>query len=188
MGNRLSKIYTRTGDKGTTGMADGSRVSKDSLRMHAIGEVDELNSMLGVVILKCQLKDVKENMITIQHDLFNIGGELAMPDYDKTDQSRIEWLEETLDEMNEALPPLKEFILPGGAEDAGFCHVARAMCRRVERSMISLHNMEPLKTELTAYINRLSDWLFVASRVLNKAQGEAEVYWESERIKGATTK
>jgi len=187
VGNRLSKIYTRTGDKGTTGMADGSRVSKDSLRMHAIGEVDELNSMLGLLILKCQLNDLKENMITIQHDLFNIGGELAMPDYDKTDQSRIEWLEDTLDEMNADLPPLKEFILPGGAEDAGFCHMARAICRRVERAMVSLNSHDPIKTELMAYINRLSDWLFVASRALNKAQNEAEVYWQSERIKPTVT-
>jgi len=185
VGYRLSKIYTRKGDNGTTGMADGSRVSKDSLLMHAIGEVDELNSMLGLVVNKCQLEELKENLITIQHDLFNLGGELAMPGYDKINHSRIEWLESTLDQMNEKLTPLKEFILPGGAEDAGFCHMARAMCRRVERSMVSLNKEQAVKIEVIAYINRLSDWLFVASRVLNKAQGEAEIYWQSDRIKAS---
>ncbi len=183
MGNRLTKIYTRTGDKGTTGMADGSRVPKDSLRIHAIGEVDELNSMIGLVINKCQLEEVKENLITIQHDLFNIGGQLAMPDYEMVNQARIDWLEESLDEMNAELTPLKEFILPGGSEDAGFCHMARAICRRVERSMVSLKAEEEFNPFLIAYINRLSDWLFVASRLLNKAGGEAEVYWQSSRIK-----
>lgn len=182
MGNRLSKIYTRTGDKGTTGMADGSRIPKDSLRIHAIGEVDELNSMIGLVINKCQSEPVAENLITIQHDLFNLGGQLAMPDYQMITQSRIDWLEQTLDEMNAELSPLKEFILPGGAEDASFCHMARAICRRVERSMVSLNNAETIETLTVAYINRLSDWLFVACRILNKAQNEAEVYWQSSRI------
>ena len=182
MGYRLSKIYTRKGDNGTTGMADGSRVSKDSLLMHAIGEVDELNCMLGLVVNKCQVEGLKENIITIQHDLFNLGGELAMPGYDKINHSRIEWLESTLDQMNEELMPLEEFILPGGAEDAGFCHMARAMCRRVERSMVSLNKEQSMKIEITAYINRLSDWLFVASRILNKSQGVVEIYWQSDRI------
>lgn len=182
MGYRLSKIYTRTGDSGTTGMADGSRLSKDSIRIHCIGEVDELNSMLGLVVNKCQLAQVKENLVTIQHDLFNIGGQLAMPDYELIDASRVEWLEQTLDEMNSELPPLKEFILPGGCEDASFCHLARAICRRVERAMVSLMTEEEINPILVAYINRLSDWLFVASRELNRAGGEAEVYWESHRI------
>lgn len=182
MGYRLSKIYTRTGDKGTTGMADGIRISKDSLRMHAIGEIDELNSMLGLVINKCQLEEIKEDMITIQHDLFNLGGELVMPDYDKINSTRVEWLEDTLDAMNEDLKPLKEFILPGGGEAASFCHLARAICRRVERSLVSLNNEGAIKTEINAYINRLSDWLFVACRVLNKNADEAEVYWQSDRL------
>jgi len=185
VGFRLSKIYTRTGDSGTTGMADGSRVSKDSVRMHAIGEVDELNSMLGVVINKCRLTEVKENLITIQHDLFNLGGQLAMPDYAMMNQSRIDWLEQTLDAMNSELKPLEEFILPGGSECASFCHVARAACRRVERVMVTLNAQEEIKSEMSAYINRLSDWLFVASRYLNKAEGEAEVYWQSKRIKNS---
>lgn len=182
MGNRLSKIYTRTGDGGTTGMADGSRVAKDSLRMQAIGEVDELNSMLGIVINKCMAGEVRENLITIQHDLFNLGGQLAMPDYEMLQAARIEWLEQTLDSMNSELMPLKEFILPGGAESASYCHLARAICRRAERALVSLSQAETTKVELAAYINRLSDWLFVASRYLNKQQGEQEVYWQSERI------
>lgn len=190
MGYRLSKIYTRTGDSGTTGMADGSRLSKDSLQMCCIGDVDELNSMLGVIINKLRGADVvdglaaeiQENLLTIQHDLFNLGGQLAMPDYEMVTQQRIDWLESHLDTMNEQLTPLQEFILPGGSECACFCHMARTICRRAERSLVALNAQSRLKSELLAYINRLSDWLFVASRCLNKLQGEAEVYWQSERI------
>lgn len=150
--------------------------------MHAIGEVDELNSALGVVINKCSPGELKENMLTIQHDLFNLGGQLAMPAFEKLNQARIDWLETTLDAMNEQLAPLKEFILPGGAESACFCHMARAICRRTERSLVALNNEEPVKAEISAYINRLSDWLFVVSRILNKSAGEAEVYWRSDRL------
>ena len=182
MGNRLSKIYTRTGDNGTTGMADGSRVAKDGLRMHAIGDVDELNSMMGVVIHKSQPGEIKEDMVTIQHDLFNLGGQLAMPDYEKINQQRIEWLENSLDKMNLQLEPLKEFILPGGGEAASFCHMARTICRRTERGLVSLNADTEIKAELLAYINRLSDWLFVASRCLNKLDEQAEVYWQSDRL------
>ncbi|VAW73384.1 ATP:Cob(I)alamin adenosyltransferase, partial [hydrothermal vent metagenome] len=151
MGNRLSKIYTRTGDDGTTGLAGGLRVSKDSLRMQAMGDVDELNSMLGVVLNKCQpmsdtgsdtgadTVELKENMISIQHDLFNLGGQLAMPDYEVLNQQRVDWLEDTLDQMNEKLEPLKEFILPGGAESACFCNMARTICRRAERTLVALN-------------------------------------------------
>jgi len=183
MGYRLSKIYTRTGDTGTTGMADGSRLAKDSLRMHAIGDVDELNSMIGVVINKSlSAGDIQENLITIQHDLFNLGGQLAMPDYTMVNQDRIDWLESTLDGMNEQLEPLKEFILPGGDEASCFCHMARTICRRAERSLVSLNAETEINGVLLAYINRLSDWLFVASRMLNKVQGKAEVYWQSDRL------
>ena len=182
MGNRLSKIYTRTGDKGTTGMGDGSRVEKDSLRVAAIGDTDELNSVIGMVICKCSDGDVKEMLITIQHDLFNLGGQLAMPDYEMLQAARVEWLEQTLDNMNGELTPLKEFILPGGAESASYCHLARAICRRAERALVSLSQAETTRPELASYINRLSDWLFVASRYLNKQQGEQEVYWQSGRI------
>ena len=183
MGYRLSKIYTRTGDTGTTGMADGSRLAKDSLRMHAIGDVDELNSMIGVVINKSlSADDIQENLITIQHDLFNLGGQLAMPDYAMVNQERIDWLESTLDKMNEQLEPLKEFILPGGDEASCFCHMARTICRRAERSLVSLNAETEINGVLLAYINRLSDWLFVASRMINKVQGKAEVYWQSDRL------
>ena len=182
MGYRLSKIYTRTGDTGTTGMADGSRLAKDSLRMHAIGDVDELNSMIGVVINKSLSADIQDNLITIQHDLFNLGGQLAMPDYAMINQQRIDWLESTLDKMNEQLEPLKEFILPGGDEASCFCHMARTICRRAERSLVSLNAETEINGVLLAYINRLSDWLFVASRMINKVQGKAEVYWQSDRL------
>jgi len=195
MGNRLSKIYTRTGDKGTTGLAGGLRVPKDGFRMHAMGDVDELNSMLGVVVNRCQhsenfgddsagdSSELKENIISIQHDLFNLGGQLAMPDYEVLNQQRIDWLEDTLDQMNEQLTPLKEFILPGGAESACFCNMARTICRRAERSLVALNKEEPVSVHMLSYINRLSDWLFIASRILNKIEGEAEVYWQSERLK-----
>ncbi len=191
MGNRLSKIYTRTGDDGTTGLAGGDRVAKDGLRMHAMGDVDELNSMLGVVVNRCRPGEgagessgaLRENMISIQHDLFNLGGQLAMPDYEVLNQQRIDWLEETLDQMNEKLTPLKEFILPGGAESACFCNMARTICRRAERTLVALNKESPVSAHMLSYINRLSDWLFIASRILNKVEGEAEVYWQSERLK-----
>jgi len=183
VGYRLSKIYTRTGDGGTTGMADGSRVEKDSARMHCIGDVDELNSMIGLVINKCQPGEIQENLITIQHDLFNLGGQLAMPDYEMINQARIDWLESSLDKINEPLAPLKEFILPGGSECASFCHMARTICRRAERSLVSLNAQTPVNGVLLAYINRLSDWLFVACRSLNKLDNVAEVYWQSDRLK-----
>ncbi|VAW57960.1 ATP:Cob(I)alamin adenosyltransferase [hydrothermal vent metagenome] len=187
MGNRLSKIYTRTGDNGTTGLAGGLRVSKDSLRMQSIGDIDELNSMLGVVVNKCPSEELsarlRENIVSIQHDLFNLGGQLAMPDYEVLNQQRTDWLEESLDQMNEKLTPLKEFILPGGAESACFCNMARTICRRAERSLVALNKEAPVSAYMLSYINRLSDWLFIASRILNKVEGEAEVYWQSERLK-----
>lgn len=182
MGNRLSKIYTRTGDKGTTGMGDGSRVEKDSLRVAAIGDTDELNSVIGMVICKCPDGDVKETLITIQHDLFNLGGQLTMPECNLITEQRVQWLEVTLDKMNEHLPPLKEFILPGGGEAAAHCHLARTVCRRAERTIVSLAKEFEFSQQITAYINRLSDLLFVACRVLSRQAGEAEVYWQSDRL------
>lgn len=183
MGNRLTKIYTRTGDKGTTGMGDGSRVEKDSLRVAAMGDVDELNSVLGMVICKCAPGTVKETLITIQHDLFNLGGQLTMPECHLITAARVKWLEDTLDAMNEPLPPLKEFILPGGGEAAAQCHLARTVCRRAERTLVSLAREFEFSPYILAYINRLSDLLFVACRVLSREAGEAEVYWQSQRIK-----
>lgn len=183
MGNRLSKIYTRTGDKGTTGMADGSRIAKNSVRVEAIGDVDELNSVLGIVISQCQQDAIREILITIQHDLFNLGGQLTMPDYALITEARVSWLEQTLDALNAELSPLKEFILPGGGVAAAHCHLARAVCRRAERTIVSLAQESDVSESLRAYINRLSDLLFVACRVLSHQAGEVEVYWQSERIK-----
>ena len=183
MGNRLSKIYTRTGDKGTTGMGDGTRVEKDSTRVAAMGDVDELNSVIGMVICKCREGAVKQMLITIQHDLFNLGGQLTLPEYNKITAERVLWLEQSLDAMNENLPPLKEFILPSGGEAATCCHLARTVCRRAERQVVSLRKEFEFSEQITAYINRLSDLLFVTSRVLSREAGEAEVYWQSERIK-----
>jgi len=183
MGNRLSKIYTRTGDKGTTGMGDGTRVEKDSARVAAMGDVDELNSVIGMVICKCSDGYVKETLVTIQHDLFNLGGQLTMPQCNLITPERVLWLEQTLDAMNENLPPLKEFILPGGGEAATHCHLARTVCRRAERSVVALRREFEFSEHITAYINRLSDLLFVACRVLSREAGEPEVYWQSQRIR-----
>ena len=184
MGNRLTKIYTRTGDDGTTGMADGSRVSKDDLLVHAIGEVDELNSQLAVLA-----SHAPENFLsaikTIQNELFNVGAELAMNET-MIKQENVDWLEQALDKMNADLPALKEFILPGGGLAASHCHVARSICRRVERVLVSLSN-DPdrqgnMNDCLKSYINRLSDYLFVLARTISKAEGENEVYWQSVRL------
>lgn len=181
MANRLTKIYTRTGDDGSTGMADGSRVSKDDLLIQAIGEVDELNSLLAV--LSCHSTGVFSKPIrVIQNELFNVGAELSMGQV-MIKQSHVDWLEMSLDELNQSLTPLKEFILPGGGIAASHCHVARSVCRRVERSLICLHKNKPISSELLAYINRLSDYLFVLARAMSKEEGEDEVYWQSERLK-----
>ncbi len=181
MANRLTKIYTRTGDDGSTGMADGSRVAKDDLLVHVIGEVDELNSQLAV--LACHLPDVfGESISVIQNELFNVGAELTMGQA-MIKQENINWLEKNLDELNQSLTPLKEFILPGGGLAASHCHVARAICRRAERSLVSLNKQKELNDFLLAYINRLSDYLFVLARAISKQQGTDEVYWQSERLK-----
>ena len=180
MANRLSKIYTRTGDKGETGMATGERVAKDSAIMHAQGDVDELNSLLG--LLACKLEGgICADVKAVQNDLFDLGGELscAQP---LIKQNRIDWLEQKLDALNEDLPALKEFILPGGGEVASVCHLARAVCRRAERNLVTVSRDTDVSTLLLAYLNRLSDLLFVMSRYITKQQGEAEVYWRSCRI------
>ena len=180
MANRLSKIYTRTGDKGETGMATGERVAKDSATMHAQGDVDELNSLLGMLACKFE-GDICLDVKAVQNDLFDLGGELscAQP---LIKQDRIDWLESKLDQLNEDLLPLKEFILPGGGEAASLCHLARAVCRRAERTLVTANREVETSPLLLAYINRLSDLLFVMSRYIAKQQGEAEVYWQSSRI------
>lgn len=180
MANRLTKIYTRTGDKGETGLATGERVAKDSAIMHAQGDVDELNSLLGMLVCKLEA-DISVDIKVIQNDLFDLGGELscAMP---LLKQDRIDWLEQKLDQLNEDLPPLKEFILPGGGEAASLCHLARSVCRRAERNLVTANREANINTNVLAYINRLSDLLFVLSRYITKQQGEAEVYWQSSRL------
>ena len=181
MANRLTKIYTRTGDDGSTGMADGSRIAKDDLLIQVIGEVDELNSQLAV--LSCHAPaDFTESIRTIQNELFNVGAELSMGQPIIKQQS-VDWLEQSLDELNLSLEPLEEFILPGGGLAASHCHIARAVCRRVERALVGVDKRAALNDHLKAYINRLSDYLFVLARAISKHVGEDEIYWQSERLK-----
>ena len=181
MGNRLSKIYTRTGDDGTTGMGDGSRVEKDDPRIEAIGAVDELNSTTGF-LLTHELPDaVRTSLTTIQHRLFDIGGEFSIPGTTVITTEQVEQLEQILDELNADLPPLKEFILPGGTESAAACHMARAVCRRAERRSYSLGKQASVNPASLKYLNRLSDLLFVMARHLNQQAGEPDVFWTHER-------
>ena len=177
MGNRLSKIYTRTGDKGSTGLGDGSRVDKDCLRVDAFGTVDELNSSIGLLLSSNPSEAISSTLTRIQHELFDLGGELCMPGVTLIPESYIEQLESDLDELNEDLPPLKDFILPGGSESASRCHMARTICRRAERLLVSLAKNEDINTASLRYLNRLSDLLFVISRVLARHDGGAEVLW-----------
>ena len=180
MGNRLSKIYTRTGDSGTTGLGDGTRVPKDSLRIHAMGDIDELNSVIGIMLTEPISDQITDCLTAVQHDLFNLGGEICMPNMELIKAERITSLETTLDAFNDSLAPLKEFILPGGSRAAAYCHLARTVCRRAERVMHRLHSEEKLTATSLQYINRLSDLLFVLCRVLNKEAGEPDVLWNNE--------
>ena len=184
MGYRLSKIYTRTGDEGTTGLGDGRRVAKYSERIHALGEIDELNSLLGLLQLEYMSAESHELLTDIQHDLFDLGGELCIPGTAMIQSERVQHLEETLDKLNEGLEPLKEFILPGGSRASAVTHHARTVCRRAERSVAVLHSVEPVRDEVRQYINRLSDLLFVLARYLNRADCGVDVLWQ----KGRTTK
>ena len=177
MGNRLSKIYTRTGDKGTTGLGDGSRVDKDSLRVEAYGTVDELNSAVGLVLSADLPDEVRTCLTRAQHELFDLGGELCMPGTTLIPDSYVDDLEEALDAFNENLPPLKDFILPGGSEAAARCHLARTIARRAERRVISLARSETVNEATIRYLNRLSDLLFVVARVLARHDGGSEVLW-----------
>ncbi|UCB55777.1 MAG: cob(I)yrinic acid a,c-diamide adenosyltransferase [Thiotrichales bacterium] len=177
MGNRLTKIYTRTGDAGTTGKADGSRVDKDDALIHAQGDVDELNSFVGLLVSRIDNVELCGLLNHVQHDLFNIGAELSISQqYINGDD--VSFLEHTLDHYNAALPPLKEFILPGGGEAAAVCHVARAVCRRAERSLVTLDKEQAVGADMLAYINRLSDLLFVLARVITREAGEQETCWK----------
>ena len=179
MANRLSKIYTRTGDAGTTGLGDGTRVAKDSMRIVAMGNVDELNSILGILQTMPLGANIHAVLEGIQHDLFDMGGEICMPGYSMIKAERVTALETQLDAWNDTLPPLKEFILPGGDLAAAYCHLARTVCRRAERSMTTLNSHEKLTEISLQYINRLSDLLFVLCRILNKEAGVADVLWQN---------
>jgi cob(I)alamin adenosyltransferase len=182
VGNRLSKIYTRTGDDGSTGLGDGSRTGKDSLRVTAYGTTDELNSTLGMVLAVADIPvPVREALNQIQHDLFDLGGELCIPGMEMVHAADIDRLESVLDAFNADLPPLKEFILPGGGMAAACCHVARTVCRRAEREVVALARVESVRPEATKYLNRLSDLLFVIARVLARSSGHGEVLWQHQR-------
>ena len=182
MGNRLSKIVTRTGDDGTTGLGDGSRVAKDCARVEAVGTVDEANSVIGIVLAVADVPDdIRDCLIEVQHDLFELGGELCIPGHSAIDQSYIDRLESDVERFNADLPPLKDFILPGGGEAAAACHLARTVVRRAERRAITLAGSESLRPEVTRYLNRLSDLLFVIARVLARNETGQEVLWKRDR-------
>ncbi|MEZ5584818.1 MAG: cob(I)yrinic acid a,c-diamide adenosyltransferase [Candidatus Competibacteraceae bacterium] len=181
MGHRLSKIYTRTGDKGTTGLGGGERVDKDSLRIETIGQVDELNCTIGMVLVYDIRDAIRDCLSEVQHKLFDLGGELSMPGYEAIRTEDVTGLEQELDVFNADLPPLKEFILPGGGPAAAACHLARAVCRRAERQMVRLSRQETINPHGQAYINRLSDLLFVLCRILARDEGGQEVLWRHDR-------
>jgi cob(I)alamin adenosyltransferase len=186
MGNRLTQIATRTGDNGTTGLGDNTRVSKDSLRVHAMGDVDELNSTLGVLLCEDMPADVRELLVEIQHQLFNLGGELSIPGFELLRPAAVLALDEALEHYNAALPKLQEFILPAGTRAASLAHVCRTIARRAERAVVALGNEEALKETPRQYLNRLSDLMFVLARVLNRHRTDGsvgdDVYWKSERM------
>jgi cob(I)alamin adenosyltransferase len=182
MGNRLSKIYTRTGDDGTTGLGDGSRVDKDSARVEAYGTVDEANSAIGLVLAAESVPgDIRRFLTEVQHDLFELGGELCIPGHAAIHGDFIERLETELDRLNADLPPLKDFILPGGGHAASACHLARTIARRAERRVSTLMREESVRPEVLRYLNRLSDLLFVTARVLARRESGEEVLWQRDR-------
>ena len=182
MGQRLTQIATRTGDDGSTGLGDNTRVSKDSLRVHAMGEVDELNSNIGVLLCEELPPPVRELLVEIQHQLFNLGGELSIPGFELLKAEAVLALDEALAQHNAALPRLQEFILPAGTRAAALAHVCRTVARRAERALVSLGHQDTLKDTPRHYLNRLSDLLFVLARVLNRMHGGDDVYWHSERL------
>jgi cob(I)alamin adenosyltransferase len=181
MGHRLSKIYTRTGDDGSTGLGDGTRTGKDGARIAALGEVDELNSVIGLLLSESLPGDVGKLLTGIQHDLFDLGGELAVPGTTTLNEAATRGLEEAVDRYNAALGPLKEFILPGGSRPAALAHLARTVCRRAERGLVALARGEAVSATARTYLNRLSDLLFVLGRHLNRAGGGGDVLWQRNR-------
>jgi len=185
MSNRLTQFATRSGDAGTTGLGDNQRVSKNSLRVHAMGDVDELNSCIGVLLCEEMPQDVRDVLVEIQHQLFNLGGELSIPGFELLKAEAVLQLDEALERYNADLPRLKEFILPAGNRSAALSHVCRTVARRAERAVVALGNEEALKDAPRQYLNRLSDLMFVLARVLNRKDGGDDVYWKSERVKTA---
>ena len=190
MANRLTQIATRTGDNGTTGLGDNTRVSKNSLRVHAMGEVDELNSHIGVLLCEDMPDTLRAMLVEIQHQLFNLGGELSIPGYELLKAEAVAALDAALEEHNAALPRLQEFILPAGSRSASLAHVCRTVARRAERAVVALGNEEALKDTPRQYLNRLSDLMFVLSRVLNRYRTDGsvgdDIYWKSERLANAS--
>jgi cob(I)alamin adenosyltransferase len=181
MGHRLSKITTRTGDTGETGLGDGARVTKDAPRIQALGDIDELNSAIGLVLAEEVPADAREALAQVQHDLFDLGGELCIPGHAMVREAHVTRLENLTARHNATLAPLKEFILPGGARAAAAAHLARTVCRRAERSVVALGRNEHVSEPLRQYLNRLSDLLFVLGRTLNRAAGRDDVLWRHER-------
>ena len=180
MGHRLSKITTRTGDDGTTGLGDGSRVDKDGARIEALGAVDELNSTIGILLVESLPEDVRELLLGIQHSLFDVGGELSIPGYTLLSSTAVSDLESHLEKYNDPLPPLKEFILPGGSSAAALCHIARTTCRRAERRVVTLLKTEDASPLSRQYLNRLSDFFFVLARHLNHWSATPDVSWQRD--------
>ena len=182
MGNRLTQIATRTGDAGTTGLGNNQRVSKNSLRVHAMGEVDELNAHLGVLLCEDMPSDVRAVLVEIQHQLFNLGGELSIPGFELLKEEAVQALDAALATYNAQLPKLQEFILPAGTRAAALSHVCRTVARRAERAVVALGNEEAIQDAPRQYLNRLSDLMFVLARALNRLHGGDDVYWHSERM------
>ena len=181
MAKRLTRIYTRNGDNGETRLGEGTIIAKDHLRVEAMGTLDELNSLLGLILCEELPDPRREALVCIQHDLFNLGGELCLPGESLLPETATTWLEKDLDAMNQSLEDLEEFILPGGCTAAATAHLARTVCRRAERICVALSKAEQVRSELLAYINRLSDWLFVLARDLNRHQGVQDLRWKNPR-------
>lgn len=181
MGHRLSKIYTRTGDAGTTGLGDGQRVGKNSPRIHAIGEVDEVNALIGVILTEPMPDTLRTLLTNVQHDLFDLGGEVCIPGMSMISEKQVSYLEDELDRLNENQPPLKDFILPGGTRAAALTHQARTVCRRAERVLVGLAEQESINDGPRQYLNRLSDLLFVLGREFNRVAGEPDVLWQKRK-------
>ena len=187
MGNRLSKIATRTGDKGETGLGDGTRVAKDSARIQALGDIDELNSSIGVLLAEAMPAKLRAALLQVQHDLFDLGGEVCIPGHTMITEAQVAHLDGLLETYNKRLPALKEFILPGGTRAAALAHLSRTVCRRAERSVVALGRAEPVGERARQYLNRLSDLLFVLGRSLNRAGKRGDVLWRHQRKKRKKT-